>query len=54
MAESLNCYGEYVEDPADIRPAIERAYDSGRAAVVNVLTDWRARATTTAFAVYST
>jgi thiamine pyrophosphate-dependent acetolactate synthase large subunit-like protein len=54
VAESLNCYGEYVEEPNDIRPAIERAYDSGRAAVVNVLTDWRARATTTAFAVYST
>jgi thiamine pyrophosphate-dependent acetolactate synthase large subunit-like protein len=54
MAESLGCFGEYVEDPADIRPALQRAHDSGRPAVVNVVTDWRARATTTAFAVYST
>jgi thiamine pyrophosphate-dependent acetolactate synthase large subunit-like protein len=54
LAESLDCYGECVEDPADIRPALERAYESGRPAVVNVVTDWRARATTTAFAVYST
>jgi thiamine pyrophosphate-dependent acetolactate synthase large subunit-like protein len=54
MAESLGCYGEYVEDPAEIRPALQRAFDSGRPAVVNVLTDWRARATTAKFSVYST
>ena len=54
LAESLNCHGEYVERPADIRPALERAFASGRPAVVNVLTDWRARATTAQFAVYST
>jgi thiamine pyrophosphate-dependent acetolactate synthase large subunit-like protein len=54
MAEALGCYGEYVEDPKDIRPAIERAFASERPAVVNVLTDYRARATTTQFAVYST
>ncbi len=54
MARALGCHGEYVEDPAEIRPALDRAYGSGGPALVNVLTDWRARATTTAFAVYST
>jgi thiamine pyrophosphate-dependent acetolactate synthase large subunit-like protein len=54
MAEALGCYGEYVEQPDDIRPAIERAFRSDCPAVVNVVTDWRARATTTQFAVYST
>lgn len=54
MAEGLGCHGEYVEDPAEIRPALERAFASGRPALVNVLTDYRARATTTAFSSYST
>jgi thiamine pyrophosphate-dependent acetolactate synthase large subunit-like protein len=54
MAEALGCYGEYVEDPAEIRPALQRAFDSGCPALVNVLTDWRARATTAPFSVYST
>jgi acetolactate synthase-1/2/3 large subunit len=39
MAEGLGAFGEYVEDPADIRPAIERAFASGRPAVVNVIVD---------------
>src|SRR5919204_6156661 len=54
MAESLGCYGEYVEDPAAIRPALVRAFNSGCPALVNVLTDWRARATTAPFSVYTT
>ncbi len=54
MAEALDCYGEHVEEPAGIRPALDRAFASGRPALVNVLTDWRARATTAAFSVYST
>ena len=54
MAEALGCYGEYVEDPAEIRPALQRAFDSGCPALVNVLTDWRERATTAPFSVYST
>jgi acetolactate synthase-1/2/3 large subunit len=37
MAEALGAYGDYVEDPDQIRPAIERAFASGRAAVVNVI-----------------
>jgi len=39
MVEALGGYGELVERPEDIRPAIERAFASGRAACVNVLTD---------------
>jgi len=57
MAEALGCYGEYVEAPEDIRPALERAQakvDEGMVAVVNVKTDFAARAGTQAFAQYST
>ncbi|MDH3739310.1 MAG: thiamine pyrophosphate-dependent enzyme, partial [Alphaproteobacteria bacterium] len=57
MAEALGCYGEYVETPQDIRPALERAQaqvDQGRVAVVNVKTDYAARAGTQAFTQYST
>jgi len=57
MAEALGCYGEYVEQPDQIRPALERAQkrvDEGMVAVVNVKTDHRARAGTVAFAGYST
>ncbi len=54
MAEALDCHGEYVEDPSEIRPALERAFNADAPALVNVVTDWRARATTAAFSVYST
>jgi thiamine pyrophosphate-dependent acetolactate synthase large subunit-like protein len=57
MAEALGCYGEYVERPEHIRGALERAQkrvDEGTVAVVNVKTDYRARAATVAFAQYST
>jgi thiamine pyrophosphate-dependent acetolactate synthase large subunit-like protein len=57
MAEALGCHGEYVERPEDIRPALERAQkqvDEGRVALVNVKTDYRARAGTLAFSVYMT
>jgi thiamine pyrophosphate-dependent acetolactate synthase large subunit-like protein len=54
MAEALGCHAEYVEEPAQIRPALERAFKADCPALVNVLTDWRARATTAAFSVYST
>ena len=39
MAQGLGCYGEYVEQPEDIRPALERAQkkvDDGMVALVNV------------------
>jgi thiamine pyrophosphate-dependent acetolactate synthase large subunit-like protein len=57
MAEALGCHGQYVEKAEDIRPALERAQrqvDAGRVAVVNVRTDYRARAGTLQFAQYST
>jgi thiamine pyrophosphate-dependent acetolactate synthase large subunit-like protein len=57
FAESLGCYGEYVDTPEGIRPALERAQaqvDKGKVALVNVKTDYRARAQTVAFSSYST
>lgn len=39
MAEGLGAHGEFVELPQDIRPALERAFASGRPAVVNVKCD---------------
>ena len=37
MGEALGAYGEKVEDPKDIRPALERAFRSGVPAVINVI-----------------
>jgi thiamine pyrophosphate-dependent acetolactate synthase large subunit-like protein len=57
MAEALGGHGEFVENPDDIRGALERASAAvakGKTALVNVKTDWTARATTTAFSNYST
>ncbi len=57
VAEAFGCHGEYVEEPGDIRPALERAaaaVAAGRTAVVNVVTDWRARSGTANFTNYST
>lgn len=39
MVEALGGYGELVERPADIRPALDRAFASGLAACINVLID---------------
>ena len=44
IAESLGGYGEMVDDPKEIKPAIIRAIDSGLPAIVNVHTDPTARA----------
>jgi len=44
IAEDLGCFGVRVEDPAQIGPAIERALQSGLPAVVEVMTDFSARA----------
>jgi acetolactate synthase-1/2/3 large subunit len=38
-AEGFGVYGEFVEDPTEVIPAIERAFASGRPACVNVMTD---------------
>jgi thiamine pyrophosphate-dependent acetolactate synthase large subunit-like protein len=46
MVEALGGYGEFVEQPDEIRPAIERAMKSGKPALVNVCTDPDAQATT--------
>jgi thiamine pyrophosphate-dependent acetolactate synthase large subunit-like protein len=57
MAKSLGCYGEYVERPEDIRPALERgaaAVSKGQTALINVVTDWRALSTTASFTAYRT
>lgn len=57
MAEALGCYAEYVEQPGEIKGALERAQEqvnTGRVAVVNIKTDHTARAGTQAFAQYST
>ena len=39
MATGLGAYGEKVEDPDEIRPALERAFDSGKPAVINVIVE---------------
>jgi len=39
VAEALGCLGEFVREPGELRPALERAFASGRPALVNVLTD---------------
>ena len=44
VAEALGGHGELVEDPNDIKPALERAFDAGVPAIVNVRTDPTARA----------
>jgi thiamine pyrophosphate-dependent acetolactate synthase large subunit-like protein len=57
MAEALGCYGDYLDKAEDIRPALERTQrevDKGKVAVLNVRTDYRARAGTLQFAQYST
>jgi acetolactate synthase-1/2/3 large subunit len=54
MAEAFGAHGEYVEKPNEIRPALERAAASGKPAVVNVITDYRARAQTVRFSAYTT
>lgn len=41
MFEQVGCYGETVTNPADIRPALDRAFNSGKTSVINVLTDKR-------------
>jgi thiamine pyrophosphate-dependent acetolactate synthase large subunit-like protein len=54
VAQDFGAHGEFVEKPHEIRPALERAWASGKPAVVNVITDFRARAQTIRFSAYST
>jgi acetolactate synthase-1/2/3 large subunit len=39
MFEVLGCHTEHVEDPVEIRPALERAFNSGKTSVINVIPD---------------
>jgi acetolactate synthase-1/2/3 large subunit len=39
IVEALGGHGELVSTPSDLRQALERAFESGRPALVNVLTD---------------
>ena len=42
MFEATGCHGEHVEKPEEIRPALERAFNSGKPAVINVVVDPKA------------
>ena len=44
IAEALGGHGEEVREPSQLRPALERAFDAGVPAIVNVHTDPTARA----------
>ncbi|MFL5895431.1 MAG: acetolactate synthase [Thermoleophilaceae bacterium] len=39
VVEALGGHGELVQTPAELKPALERAFSSGKPALVNVLTD---------------
>jgi acetolactate synthase-1/2/3 large subunit len=39
VAQAMNCYGERVEEPSEIHAALQRAVDSGRPAVLDVVVD---------------
>jgi acetolactate synthase-1/2/3 large subunit len=39
VVAALGCHGELVTTPAELRPALVRAFESGVPALVNVLTD---------------
>jgi acetolactate synthase I/II/III large subunit len=41
MFKVLGCHTEHVEQPAQLRPALERACRSGKASLVNVVGDKR-------------
>jgi acetolactate synthase-1/2/3 large subunit len=37
IAEAMGCHGEFVEQPHQLRPALERAFGAGRPSLVNVV-----------------
>ncbi len=39
IARGMDCYGETVEEPDQIRPALERAFKAQKPALLNVITD---------------
>lgn len=52
MFEPLGVHVEFVEHPAELRPALERALAAGRPALVNVVTDPTATAETVRYSVH--
>jgi acetolactate synthase-1/2/3 large subunit len=48
FAQALGGYGEAIEHPQDVAPAIARAFASGLPAIINVLTDPEQRSTAVA------
>ena len=49
MALGLGAYGEQVENPDEIGPALERAFNSGKPAVINVIVEPTAAGISRAF-----
>lgn len=39
LVQALGCHGELVQRPEELKPALARAFESGKPALVNVLTD---------------
>jgi acetolactate synthase-1/2/3 large subunit len=39
VVEALGGHGELVSEPSELKPALQRAFESGKPALVNVLTD---------------
>jgi acetolactate synthase-1/2/3 large subunit len=39
LVEALDCHGELVRSPDELKPALARAFEAGRPALVNALTD---------------
>ena len=52
MAEAFGCYAERVEHPDGIRPALERAFNAGVPALVNVVVDSEVKVVTQPFSAY--
>ena len=52
LGEALGAHGEYVTKPEELKPALQRAFDSGKPAIVNVITDRWAASTTQNFQPY--
>jgi acetolactate synthase-1/2/3 large subunit len=52
VGEVLGAYAEFVDQPDEIRPALERAHASGRPAIVNVITEPSAKAETARYSVH--
>ena len=45
VAEAMGCFSVRVEQPSDLKPALERAFASGKPAVIDAVSDIKALAT---------